>query len=319
MDTFVHTYDEKIRPLMDKIDQARSLLSSNDEGIIFPSIVVVGDQSSGKSTLIESLSLVELPKGSGIVTRCPLVLRLRKSNIRGSYCLDGNNKTVLDEKNANILKYIEEETKNVAGNNRNIVKNSIEIQVDDPSVQDLTVVDLPSIARNPIDDQRKEDSIILRVSPANVDIGTVESFTIAREIDPEGERTIGVITKSDLGANNDTLIQQLLMDRPDVLHLTLGFIVVRNRSTDENISLEDARNREKEFFNQHHASSVTSHCLGIDALINRLADLYSDRAKKTFPKMRADVQNKLKDICEQLSKFPQIYNRALLDELNILN
>ncbi|CAF3175344.1 unnamed protein product [Rotaria socialis] len=302
MDTFVHTYDEKIRPLMDKIDQARSLLPSNDEGIIFPSIVVVGDQSSGKSTLIESLSLVELPKGS-----------------EDRIVWTGITKLYSTKKNANILKYIEEETKNVAGNNRNIVKNSIEIQVDDPSVQDLTVVDLPSIARNPIDDQRKEDSIILRVSPANVDIGTVESFTIAREIDPEGERTIGVITKSDLAANNDTLIQQLLMDRPDVLHLTLGFIVVRNRSTDENISLEDARNRVKEFFNQHHASSVTSHCLGIDALINRLADLYSDRVKKTFPKMRTDVQNKLKDICEQLSKFPQIYNRALLDELNILN
>ncbi|CAF3877320.1 unnamed protein product, partial [Adineta steineri] len=81
-DTFSDAYDEKIRPLMDRIDQARSLLSSNMDGIKFPSVVVVGDQSSGKSTLLEALSLVELPKGSGIVTRCPLVLRLRKSNVR---------------------------------------------------------------------------------------------------------------------------------------------------------------------------------------------------------------------------------------------
>ncbi|CAF3313365.1 unnamed protein product [Rotaria socialis] len=320
MNTFTDAYDEKIRPLMDKIDQARSLLSSNDDGITLPNVVVVGDQSSGKSTLLEALSLVELPKGSGIVTRCPLVLRLRKSNVRRLYRVNDTNKTLLDEKTTNVLKYIEEETRKLAGNNKNVVKDLIELQVDDPNVRDLTVVDLPGIARNPIADQpkdihkqttdlirhfiRQEGSVILCVFPANVDIATVESFTIARECDPTGERTIGVITKSDLAANHDILIQQLLMDRADVLHLKLGFIAVRNRSTEENISLEDARKREKEFFSQHPASSIAGHCLGIHSLINRLADLYSDRVKETFPKMRAEVQKKLKDVREQLSKFP---------------
>ncbi|CAF2147097.1 unnamed protein product [Rotaria magnacalcarata] len=320
MNTFTDAYDEKIRPLMDKIDQARSLLSSNDDGITLPNVVVVGDQSSGKSTLLEALSLVELPKGSGIVTRCPLVLRLRKSNVRRLYRLNDNNKTLLDEENTNILKYIEEETRKLAGNEKNVVKDLIELQVDDPNVRDLTVVDLPGIARNPIADQpkdihkqttdlirhfiRQEGSVILCVFPANVDIATVESFTIARECDPTGERTIGVITKSDLAVNHDILIQQLLMDRPDVLHLKLGFIAVRNRSTEERISLKDARKREKEFFSQHPASSIAGHCLGIHSLINRLADLYSDRVKETFPKMRAEVQKKLKDVREQLSKFP---------------
>ncbi|CAF4163059.1 unnamed protein product, partial [Adineta steineri] len=85
MATFANTYDEKIRPLMDKIDQARTLLAPGNYGITFPNVVVVGDQSSGKSSLLESLSLVELPKGNGIVTRCPLVLRLRKSDERRVY------------------------------------------------------------------------------------------------------------------------------------------------------------------------------------------------------------------------------------------
>ncbi|CAF4837128.1 unnamed protein product [Rotaria sp. Silwood1] len=320
MDTFVSAYDEKIRPLMDKIDQARSLLSWSNDGITFPNVVVVGDQSSGKSTLLESLSLVELPKGSGIVTRCPLVLRLRKASVRRLYRLNGNKKIELDERKTNILNYIEEETKKLAGENKNIVKDLIELQVNDPNVRDLTVVDLPGIARNPIADQpkdihkqttdlirhliRQEGSVILCVFPANVDIATVESFTIAREVDPTGIRTIGVITKSDLASNHDTLIQQLLMDRPDVFHLKLGFIAVRNRSTEEKISLEDARKREKEFFSQHPASRMTGHCLGIDALINRLADLYSDRVKETFPKMRNDIQTKLKEVRDQLSKFP---------------
>ncbi|CAF3608918.1 unnamed protein product [Adineta steineri] len=321
-DTFSDAYDEKIRPLMDRIDQARSLLSSNMDGIKFPSVVVVGDQSSGKSTLLEALSLVELPKGSGIVTRCPLVLRLRKSNVRRVYRLhDDNSKTLLDESALNILKYIEDETKKLAGEQKNVVHDLIELQVEDPNVRDLTLVDLPGIARNPIADQprdihkqttdlikhfiKQEGSVILCVFPANVDVATVESFTLASEVDPDGVRTIGVITKSDLATNNDTLVQQLLMERADVLHLNLGFVAVRNRSAEEKISLEEARRREKEFFREHSASTVVGwHCLGIEGLINRLADLYADRVKETFPKMRDDIRKKLKDIREQLSKFP---------------
>lgn len=87
IETFTTKYDEKVRPMMDKIDQVRSMLSGGIEGVTFPTVVVVGDQSSGKSTLLEALSLVELPKRNGIVTRCPLVLRLRKSNKRKVYHL----------------------------------------------------------------------------------------------------------------------------------------------------------------------------------------------------------------------------------------
>lgn len=64
MNSFADSYDEKVRPLMDKIDKIRSMLSGESDGIAFPTVVVVGDQSSGKSTLLEALSLVELPKGS---------------------------------------------------------------------------------------------------------------------------------------------------------------------------------------------------------------------------------------------------------------
>ena len=321
MDTLISVYDKKIRPLMDKIDQARSLLSFNSDGINFPNVVVVGDQSSGKSTLLEALSLVELPKGTGIVTRCPLVLRLRKSNQRRVYHLHNNTKTPLNEVKLNILQYIENETKKLAGDKKNVVRDLIELQVEDPSVRDLTLVDLPGIARNPISDQPKdihkqttdlirnyiqqEGSVILCVFPANVDIATVESFTLAKEVDPSGVRTIGVITKSDLAPNQNVFIQQLSMGQNHGFLLKLGFIAVRNRSTDEKLSLSDARIREKEFLREHPASTTVGwDCLGVDALINRLAELYSDRVRDTFPKMREEVQAKLKEVNEQLSKLP---------------
>ncbi|UJR18158.1 hypothetical protein I4U23_005058 [Adineta vaga] len=322
MDTFTKAYDESIRPLMDKIDQVRPLLSMDNAGIIFPNVVVVGDQSSGKTTLLESLSLVELPKGSGIVTRCPLVLRLRKSSKRTVYRVyDGNRKVILNEANLIMPRYIEEETRHLAGNNKNIVQDLIELQVEDPHVRDLTLVDLPGIARYPMGDQpgdiytqtiklikkyiSQEGSVILCVFPANVDIATVESLSLAREVDPSGKRTIGVITKSDLATDQETLVKQLLMNRHDVTRLKLGFVAVRNRSTDENISLEDARNREQEFFNQHPALlSVPQNCLGIDALINRLTVLYSDHVKETFPNIRHNIQIQLVEVDEQISKLP---------------
>ncbi|CAF3279820.1 unnamed protein product [Rotaria sp. Silwood2] len=95
------------------------------------------------------------------------------------------------------------------------------------------------------------------------------------------------------------------MEKPDVFQLRLGFIAVRNRSTDERISLEDARKREQEFFREPSISTLlASHCLGIDALINRLADLYSDRVREIFPKMKNDIQKKLKETREQLEKLP---------------
>jgi hypothetical protein len=152
----------------------------------------------------------------------------------------GTKKILLDETNMDLLKYIEEETTNLAGNHKNVVSDLIELQVEDPTVRDLS-----GIARNPIDDQPKdihkqttnlikkfidqEGSVILCVFPANVDVATVESFALARAVDPDGTRTIGVITKTDLATNQDMLIQQLLMDQANVFHLKLGlslFVIV---------------------------------------------------------------------------------------------
>lgn len=322
MNTFADTYDEKVRPLMDKIDRVRSTLSGGIDGIVFPTVVVVGDQSSGKSTLLEALSLIELPKGAGIVTRCPLVLRLRKSTESNVYHLHGENRTKLSADGVDIPKYIQNETIKLAGGKKNIVSDMIEIEIESPSVRDLTVVDLPGISRNPIADQPKdihsqsinlirhyiqqEGTIILCVFPANVDVATVESFKLAKEVDPSGVRTIGVITKSDLSADSDLLCQQLLMEKQEVLHLKLGFVAVRNRADNEIISLQDARKREVEFFETHLASSVVGwHCLGINALINRLSDLYADRVTEMYPKIRLAIQNKLDAASEQLKKLPE--------------
>ncbi|KAL3652692.1 putative dynamin-related protein 4A [Castilleja foliolosa] len=96
----VSSYNDRIRPLLDTVDHLRHL-KIMQEGIQLPTIVVVGDQSSGKSSVLESLAGISLPRGQGICTRVPLVMRLQNhSNPDPELFLEYDGKTVpTDEKN----------------------------------------------------------------------------------------------------------------------------------------------------------------------------------------------------------------------------
>ena len=74
-------YKDNIRPILDKFDKIRDILK--DTKIDIPKIVAVGDQSSGKSSVLDSISGIALPKGGGRVTRCPIEIQLRKEDKNG--------------------------------------------------------------------------------------------------------------------------------------------------------------------------------------------------------------------------------------------
>ena len=113
-----------------------------------------------------------------------------------------------------IRKEIEQETLRAAGQNRGISKLPISLRIYSPDVLDLTLVDLPGMTKIPDGDQpsdiekqirnlvqgyiSKENCVILSVSAANVDLANSESLKLARQVDPQGRRTIGVLTKLDL-------------------------------------------------------------------------------------------------------------------------
>ena len=71
MASFLQEYDSQVRPILDAIDRVRPYLAG--ENIELPAIVVVGDQSSGKSSVLESISGIALPRGTNIVTRRDLL------------------------------------------------------------------------------------------------------------------------------------------------------------------------------------------------------------------------------------------------------
>uniref|UniRef100_A0A672NSR8 dynamin GTPase n=1 Tax=Sinocyclocheilus grahami TaxID=75366 RepID=A0A672NSR8_SINGR len=153
-----------------------------------------------------------LPRGSGIVTRRPLVLQLINCPTEYAEFLQckGKKFTDFDE----VRQEIEAETDRLTGQNKGISPVPLSLHVYSPHVLNLTHVDLPGMTKVPVGDQTsdiefqirdmlmqfvtKENCLLLAVSLANSDLANSDALKIAKEVDPQGLRTIGVITKLDL-------------------------------------------------------------------------------------------------------------------------
>uniref|UniRef100_A0AAX7TSJ4 Interferon-induced GTP-binding protein Mx n=1 Tax=Astatotilapia calliptera TaxID=8154 RepID=A0AAX7TSJ4_ASTCA len=220
MSTLNQQYEEKVRPCIDLIDSLRSLGVEKD--LALPAIAVIGDQSSGKSSVLEALSGVALPRGSGIVTRCPLELKMKRKKEgeewTGRISYQGHEEEIEDP--TTVDKKIEEAQNEMAGVGVGISDELISLEIASPEVPDLTLIDLPGIARVAVKGQpenigdqikrliqkfiTKQETISLVVVPCNVDIATTEALKMAQQVDPEGERTLGkrtpysILTKPDL-------------------------------------------------------------------------------------------------------------------------
>ncbi|XP_059190982.1 dynamin-1-like protein isoform X2 [Centropristis striata] len=246
---------EALIPVINKLQDVFNTVGADI--IQLPQIVVVGTQSSGKSSVLESLVGRDiLPRGTGIVTRRPLILQLvhidsddrRKTSEENG--IDGEewgkflhtkNKIYTDFEE--IRQEIEAETERISGNNKGISDDPIHLKIFSPHVVNLTLVDLPGITKVPVGDQPKDielqirdlifkyisnpNSIILAVTAANTDMATSEALKVAREVDIDGRRTLAVVTKLDLmDAGTDAM--DVLMGR--VIPVKLGIIGVVNRS-----------------------------------------------------------------------------------------
>ncbi|CAN0866578.1 Putative dynamin-related protein 4A [Linum grandiflorum] len=222
----VSSYNDKIRPLLDAIDKLRHLNVAAKEGIQLPTIVVVGDQSSGKSSVLESLAGISLPRGQGICTRVPLIMRLHHhSHPTPELSLQYSNKTVTTDE-AHVAESINCATEEIAGAGKGISNNPLTLIVRKNGVPDLTMVDLPGITRVPVHGQpediyeqvtetimeyiKPEESIILNVLSATVDFSTCESIRMSQKVDKTGDRTLAVVTKVD--KSPEGLLEKVMAD-----------------------------------------------------------------------------------------------------------
>ncbi|KAL1965316.1 hypothetical protein VTN77DRAFT_5918 [Rasamsonia byssochlamydoides] len=305
-----------------------------NDSLDLPQIVVVGSQSSGKSSVLENIVGRDfLPRGSGIVTRRPLILQLinipgerndRQETVPGVptpgewaefHHLPGRK----FEDFALVKQEIENETARIAGNNKGINRQPINLKIFSPHVLNLTLVDLPGLTKVPIGDQpsdiekqtrtliseyiAKPNSLILAVSPANVDLVNSEALKLARQVDPMGRRTIGVLTKLDL-MDHGTNALDILSGR--VYPLKLGFIGVVNRSQQDIQSgkpLAEALKSEAEFFRHHPAYRNIADRCGTQFLAKTLNTTLMAHIRDRLPDIKARLNTLMGQTQQELASY----------------
>lgn len=327
---------DKLIPVINKLQDVFNTVGR--ENIELPQIAVIGTQSTGKSSVLENIVGRDfLPRGSGIVTRRPLILQLvhitgEEAGQKwgwGKFLHTGDKKF---EDFTEIRDEIGNETDRCAGGNKGISNEPIRLRIYSPHVLNLTLIDLPGITRVPVGDQpddievqirkmlieyiKNPKCIILAVHPANTDLATSEALKLAREIDPEGNRTLVVCTKLDL-MDHGTDALDLLMGK--IIPVKLGIIGVVNRSQ-QDISDEkpiDAALKDEQGFLRKRYPSVASRN-GTPYLAKTLNKLLMQHIRDTLPILRHDIASKLTVYENQLQAMGQpIENKgpALLQTL----
>ncbi|CAI2387582.1 unnamed protein product [Moneuplotes crassus] len=310
----------QLRKFINVIDELRDV--GLQEHISLPRIAVLGQQSSGKSSVLENIVGIDmLPRGAGLCTRRPLEMRLNhlyEDDAKPWAKFD----EVPGEKFTDFSKVrdtIEKLTDKVAGTNKNIVDEPIVVYVYSPTCPDLTLVDLPGLTRIPLAGSNQPDdiyevtkkmalkyvedprTIILCVIPANADMTTSDALQLSREIDPKGIRTVGVITKIDI-MDHGTNARRMLMGQE--VPLRLGYVGVKNRNQQSIIdkqSVKAALKEEREFFENHPIySSINSNLLGTDVLTQKCTKIMFTHIKSHLPDIMREIKEKMGQINARL-------------------
>ncbi|CAG8486125.1 18067_t:CDS:2 [Cetraspora pellucida] len=344
-----------------------------------PTIVFCGNQSAGKSSLLEAISGVKLPRSDGTCTRCVMELRLSEVpkiwscqvSLRKEYDehetrlsnpietkfgspIDDPDKVELMARRAqkallNPMKqsdeYIDWDFKDQTYeddsqlNGLKFTKNVVCMEIKGPNVPNLSLIDLPGIIRHtekaedrrfiPLTEElvkeyiKNEKSIIIATISCKDEIDNQAIVTLAKEADPLGVRTLGVLTKPDM-IEEGTHNSWLKIMRGEANPLELGYYVVKNPTKVQridNIRFEDARLAEIEFFEKEDpwSSFHLQERIGVKNLQNKLSELLIKAIKRGLPGIRKEVEEKLDEACKDLEKLPlQLSDNPRIDLFRLI-
>ncbi|GJJ08304.1 hypothetical protein Clacol_002515 [Clathrus columnatus] len=313
---------DELMHLTRKLIEIRSILLSIDQNdaLKLPSIVVIGSQSSGKSSVLEAIVGHEfLPKGNNMVTRRPIELTLIHSppsqtgqaEEYGEFPSLGLGKI---HDFAQIQRTLTD--LNLAVPASEAVSNDpIELKIHSPYVPDLTLIDLPGYVQIASMDQPetlkekvsalcdkyiREPNIILAVCAADVDLANSPALRASRKVDPLGLRTIGVITKMDLVPPDQGAA--VLSGNRYPLHLGyVGVVCKASRPKGSDSTALIVRKVENEFFSTHkeHFGASTSLLVGTDTLKRRLMEVLESSMASSLHNITNAVQLELEDATYQ--------------------
>ncbi|XP_066564181.1 dynamin-2 isoform X1 [Amia ocellicauda] len=308
---------EELIPLINKLQDAFSSIGQSCN-LDLPQIAVVGGQSAGKSSVLENFVGRDfLPRGSGIVTRRPLILQLVNCKAEYAEFLHCKGKKFVDFDE--VRTEIEAETDRITGSNKGISSIPINLRVYSPNVLNLTLIDLPGMTKVPVGDQpadiehqirdmllqfiSRESCLILAVTPANTDLANSDALKISKEVDPQGLRTIGVITKLDL-MDEGTDARDILENK--LLPLRRGYIGVVNRSQKDIDGKKDIRAAlaaERKFFLSHPGYRHIAERMGTPHLQKTLNQQLTNHIRDTLPALRSKLQSQLLSLEKEVEEY----------------
>jgi GTPase SAR1 family protein len=315
-----------------------SIINSSyiDSNLIdLPKLVVVGTQSSGKSSLLNALTGVDiLPVGKSMTTRTPLHLELIQSTQEcrvefGHYnnCHWQQDKKILitypnvtvEQRDA-IRNEIEIQTNVKAGSSLNISDKPIFIKIYASAIPNLSLIDLPGLTSVAITDRGQpadiksqiirliqkyiepKNTIILAVIAARPDIEADMAMEIVKTVDPRGERTLGILTKLDLMNEDSDIAAYLENQLSSDLKLKYGYYGIKNRSSVSQ-TIAETIHAEKSFFASHpvyRQDKYKSH-LGITNLSQNLSSILISNIKQCLPSVLANINVKMEEVNTELT------------------
>ncbi|KAK4129909.1 hypothetical protein BT67DRAFT_253357 [Trichocladium antarcticum] len=350
-DALVQLNSSDARTLLDSIDSLRELQVG--EIVSLPQIIVVGDQSSGKSSVLEAISRVRFPVDGDLCTRFATELVLRRASqtavdVRIQFADHHASSTSAASSapqqpfrrsgfDRDDLPAIITEAKELMGISnggaKKFSKDILRVEIAGPDIYPLTLVDLPGFFHTATADQNLQDkqtvdqlvegymaqpkSIILAVVAANNQLANQVVLHEASRHDPKRERTIGVITKPDLAGSastNERKYLDLVKGRENMHKLALGWYVLRNRSEEERATEADERDTNEEHFFQTGAwRAISPPNRGVESLRKRLSKVLLDHIRTSLPDLIHEIEEGLRDRQERLDRLGR--SRSNPDEL----
>jgi GTP-binding protein EngB required for normal cell division len=325
----VDTLDQLQTPqqveLLDKIDELRNQ-GLGHHGISLPQLIVCGDQSSGKSSLLEGLTRLRFPAKEGVCTSFATEVVLRKEAEVEISCTitPGESrspterreltkfKRTFTSKESFMFQSVTDQAKEQMGrgtktNRGSFFEDVLRVRYSGPDLPSLTIVDLPGLIETQLDGgngaervaelvtgyMRDEKSIILAVTVADNDPENQKVFTYLKEFDPKGSRTLGIITKPDkVERGGDNEKEMMRLAKNEKLVLKHRWHAVRNRSfaTREQTAAERDE-AERKFFSGGVWASFPSEDVGIAALRVKLSRVLLEHIGRELPSLVVAVQN----------------------------
>ena len=324
--------------LLDVIDQLRT--QGVGRLVELPQLIVCGDQSSGKSSVLEAISRVRFPAKDGLCTRFATELILRRNPIESVKVTiePGQSRVDVEEKKrlcdfpapfsttADLPKLINAATEwmgisPTGGSNAGFSDDVLKVEISGPDKPELTLVDLPGLYHATTEDQDAEGirvvrslieaymkntkSIILAVISARSNYALQPIVNLAREHDSKYERTLGIITKPDsLSPNSSEEDFYIKLANNEEIKLELGWHILRNRGFKNKDSSNDARDdMEREFFSRGRWATVPREFVGVETLRPRLSSVLLGHIRGSLPKLIEEIDKKIQDYKQRLENL----------------